>query len=76
MGGLSIFHILVVFAVMVLYFLPIVKILQKAGYSGWWSLIVLVPLVNVVMFYVFAFADWPALRGSAQTSETLGKAAS
>jgi uncharacterized membrane protein YhaH (DUF805 family) len=65
MGELSIFHILIVIVVLVLYFLPIVKILQKAGYSGWWCLIVLVPLVNIIMFYVFAFADWPALRGRA-----------
>jgi uncharacterized membrane protein YhaH (DUF805 family) len=69
MGSLSIFHILIVIVVLVLYFLPIVKVLQKAGYSGWWSLIVLVPLLNIIMFYVFAFADWPALRGRAAQHE-------
>jgi uncharacterized membrane protein YhaH (DUF805 family) len=62
MGGLSILHVLIVVVILILYFLPIVKILQKAGYSGWWCLIVFVPLVNVVMFYVFAFANWPVLR--------------
>ena len=62
MGGLSIFHLLIVIVILILYFVPIVKILQKAGYSGWWCLIVFVPLVNVVMFYVFAFANWPVLR--------------
>jgi hypothetical protein len=62
MGGLSILHLLIVVVILILYFLPIVKILQKAGYSGWWCLIVFVPLVNVVMFYVFAFANWPVLR--------------
>jgi hypothetical protein len=39
-----------------------VKILTKAGYSGWWVLIAFVPLVNFVMFLVFAFSDWPSLR--------------
>ena len=62
MGGLSILHLLIVVVILILYFLPIVKILQKAGYSGWWCLIVFIPLVNVVMFYVFAFANWPVLR--------------
>lgn len=62
MGGLSILHLLIVVVIPILYFLPIVKILQKAGYSGWWCLIVFIPLVNVVMFYVFAFANWPVLR--------------
>ncbi|MGB6537943.1 MAG: hypothetical protein WBF58_18485 [Xanthobacteraceae bacterium] len=64
MGGLSIFHWLIVVVILVVYFVPIVKILQKAGYSGWWCLIVFVPLVNIIMFYVFAFANWPALRGT------------
>ena len=62
MGGLSILHLLIVIVILILYFVPIVKILQKAGYSGWWCLIVFVPLANVVMFYVFAFANWPVLR--------------
>ena len=62
MGSLSIFHWLIVIVILALYFIPIVKILQKAGYSGWWRLIVFVPLVNIIMFYVFAFANWPALR--------------
>jgi uncharacterized membrane protein YhaH (DUF805 family) len=39
-----------------------VRILHKAGYSGWWVLIGFVPLVNIVMVWVFAFADWPGLR--------------
>jgi hypothetical protein len=62
MGGLSIFHWLIVMLVLALYLVPVVKILQKAGYSGWWCLIVFVPLVNIVMLYVFAFANWPVLR--------------
>ena len=33
---------------------------RKAGFSGWWSLIIFVPLVNIAMIWVFAFVDWPA----------------
>jgi hypothetical protein len=36
-----------------------VKVISKAGYSGWWILISLVPVVNFVMFLVFAFSKWP-----------------
>jgi uncharacterized membrane protein YhaH (DUF805 family) len=64
MGGLSAIHWIIVLIIALIYFVPIVKVLNKAGYSGWWSLLVFVPLVNIVMFWVFAFADWPALRGS------------
>lgn len=39
-----------------------IRILHKAGYSGWWSLLTLLPLANIVVIWVFAFADWPALR--------------
>lgn len=38
-----------------------VRILHKAGYSGWWALLLFVPVVNIVMIWVFAFADWPRL---------------
>lgn len=36
-----------------------VKVISKAGYSGWWILITLVPFVGFVMFLVFAFSKWP-----------------
>ncbi len=39
-----------------------IRILHKAGYSGWWSLLTLIPIVNIVMIWVFAFSDWPAVK--------------
>ncbi|MDA8400796.1 MAG: hypothetical protein M0008_12305 [Actinomycetota bacterium] len=39
-----------------------VKIIAKAGYSGWWILISFVPIVGTIMFFVFAFSDWPVRR--------------
>ena len=41
---------------------PYVKIIQKAGYSGWWVLILLVPIANLVAIWVFAFSKWPTLQ--------------
>ncbi|HEU5224601.1 MAG TPA: hypothetical protein VFV29_02260 [Actinomycetota bacterium] len=38
------------------------KIVSKAGYSGALSLLIIVPLVNIVMLFVFAFSDWPVLQ--------------
>jgi hypothetical protein len=55
--------ILIYLAVAILMIIATTKILSKAGYSGWWVLIGLVPIANVVMYVVFAFSDWPALRG-------------
>ncbi|HTV85417.1 MAG TPA: hypothetical protein VME63_08425 [Dyella sp.] len=41
------------------YGIPAARILSKAGYSSAWLLIMFVPLLNVVMFWVFAFVKWP-----------------
>jgi hypothetical protein len=62
-GMFSLFHWIFVILFLFLYLFPVAKILSKAGYSGWWCLIGLVPLVNLIMLWVFAFAWWPNLRG-------------
>ncbi|MGO9456999.1 MAG: DUF805 domain-containing protein [Acidimicrobiales bacterium] len=61
-GGFLIFLLLIYLAIAVLFIIAYVKILSKAGYSGWWVLIGLVPLVGAVMFLVFAFSKWPVQR--------------
>lgn len=38
------------------------KILSKAGLDGWWTLALLVPVVNIIMIWIFAFCHWPNLR--------------
>ena len=43
-----------------IFVVPCWKIIVKAGYDGWWSLLALVPLVNIVALWVFAFSEWPA----------------
>jgi hypothetical protein len=68
--GFSIFHLAILIVLVAVYFVPIVQILNKAGYSGWWSLIVFVPVANIVMLWVFAFADWPSLRGAPRQQPT------
>lgn len=35
------------------------QIFAKAGYSGAWSLLMLVPLANVVALCILAFSRWP-----------------
>jgi hypothetical protein len=36
-----------------------VRIVQKAGYSGWSVLWAFVPIGNIIAFFYFAFAEWP-----------------
>ncbi len=35
------------------------RIFEKIGYSRWWGLVMLVPLVNAVALVLVAFSEWP-----------------
>jgi hypothetical protein len=64
MGELSIWHLIVllIFAVVIAFVISCMrKVLNRAGYSGWWTLTMFIPFVNLIMIWVFAFASWPAL---------------
>ncbi|NYZ17350.1 hypothetical protein HL658_32810 [Azospirillum sp. RWY-5-1] len=41
-------------------------VLAKAGRSPLWILLLLVPYLNVIAFWAFAFARWPAVDGAAK----------
>ncbi len=49
-------------ALLALFVWAYVRIIQKAGYSGWWVLMGLVPIGNLVMLCLFAFKEWPIER--------------
>jgi len=65
LAAYGIFLIIVVVVTIVIYW----RIASKAGYPGAYSLLMLVPLVNLVILLIFAFTEWPierevrALRG-------------
>lgn len=46
----------------VIVIIPFWKIYAKAGFSKWLSLLMIVPLVNLIVLYVVAFSTWPAHR--------------
>ena len=63
MGGLCVSHGLILLLWAAVIILPFWKIFSNAGFSGWLSLLLLVPVVNLIVLYVIAFARWPARRG-------------
>ena len=65
MSGFMQLWMLLVLAVVVV---PFWRICTKAGYSGWLSLLVVIPIVNVVFFYFLGFSEWPSLRGNRSTN--------
>lgn len=61
--GLAILPAIIIAAVAALIaIVPFWKICSKAGFHGALSLLLLVPIANVVLPFYIAFAEWPALR--------------
>ena len=49
------------FVSLALVMIPMWRIVQRAGFSPWWALLVLVPVVNLIALWQFAFGRWPAV---------------
>ena len=49
-----------VFAIVII--VPVWAIFSKAGYSKWLSLVMVVPIVNIIALYFLAFSTWPSLQ--------------
>ncbi|HEY8053626.1 MAG TPA: hypothetical protein VIE42_12585 [Steroidobacteraceae bacterium] len=43
---------------------PFWRLCKRVGFSPWLSLLVVVPLVNLIFIYYLAFSDWPSQKGS------------
>ncbi len=54
--------LLILAPIVALWFWVLVRVLNKAGFSGWWSLLSLFPPALVVGVWILAFTDWPRDR--------------
>jgi uncharacterized membrane protein YhaH (DUF805 family) len=62
MGSVSPWHLIIYFIVLVFlvgFTFPVVKILKRAGLSGWWAVLWLVPVGSIIGVWIFAYARWP-----------------
>ena len=59
MGSFSIWHWLIVLLFLVpnLIFIPAVR---TTGFSAWWVVLSLIPVVGFVVLWVWAYAKWPS----------------
>ena len=62
LGGAAIFIGIFSLALFVFAIIIYWRIVSKAGYNGALSLLLLVPVVNLVMLCIFAFGEWPIQR--------------
>lgn len=58
----SLVAIVIFLPLLVLWFWATVRVLHKMGYSGWWSLLTLLPPLPLVALWIVAFSDWPSQR--------------
>jgi uncharacterized membrane protein YraQ (UPF0718 family) len=61
MGSFSLWHWIILILFLVLNGVPIAKILGRAGLNKWWTIAFLVPFLNLVALWIFAYARWPAV---------------
>jgi uncharacterized membrane protein YhaH (DUF805 family) len=59
-------------AIAVLGIVAAVKIVTKAGYSGWWVLIAFIPIVGSIFVLIFAFSTWPVTQEVEMLKRQLG----
>lgn len=63
MGEAQVLVLVAIYAVLLVLMVAVyTAIIRKAGYSGWYVLLMFIPIVNLVMLVVFAFAEWPITR--------------
>lgn len=61
MGSFSIIHWLILLIYAAVIVVPTAQILRKAGFSRWWSVLAIIPLVNLIALWLFAFSRWRVL---------------
>ena len=54
------FELLIFIALNLIVAVPCWKIVARAGFNPAWSLVYLVPLVNIIALWMLAVKDWPA----------------
>ena len=59
MGSFSIWHWLILFVIVFIYGFPLWRISRKAGFPGVLGLLMVIPLLNLVLLWVFACTKWP-----------------
>ncbi len=64
MTSFGLAHLIFFVGMVALVLYPIGRILGRAGFSPFWSLLVFVPIVNLIALWVFAFSDWAAKRSA------------
>lgn len=56
----DIWKVVVALLYAVIICVPAGQVLKRTGHSRWWALLLLLPVVNLVAYWIFAFKKWPS----------------
>ncbi len=59
LGGISIWQLMILFSLFIIPVFVFRPIAKKAGFSGWWGILMIIPFVNLILLWFFAFKKWP-----------------
>ncbi len=59
MGSFGLWQLMAIVFWLAIILVPAWRITRKAGFPGALSLLMLIPMVNIIMVWVFAFVKWP-----------------
>lgn len=58
----SFFPFAILSASLVLLLIPVIQLLRRTGHHPIWCLLAIVPGLNVIALWIFAFKSWPTDR--------------
>ena len=61
MGSISLWHWIIVLVIVGVPLWIFSRAVARAGFSAWWTVLGIVPVIGLIMLWVFAYAKWPAL---------------
>jgi hypothetical protein len=55
---------------LIIAIIPLWRICARTGHSPWLSLLIAIPLINIIFIYYLAFSDWPSQKATAAAGGT------
>jgi uncharacterized membrane protein YhaH (DUF805 family) len=63
------FVLMMVGVFLLVLLVPIVKLLRRTGHHAIWCLLAILPGLNFIAFWIFAFKPWPTDKTSAKIGD-------
>lgn len=62
MRSIGLTEITLILATLLIPLIPIWRIVKRIGFTPWISILMVIPLVNIIVLYVVAIVPWPIDR--------------